>query len=290
MVQGSNRARFPYCNGFLIDGPDTVLIDAGAGERVIRDIDRITRIDVLIVSHSHPDHILRWDRLEDRRLILPKETPESVHDLAELGRRFAGSPEGGRVWTRFARNGLKIKALREPDERFADSRVFRFGDVRLRAVHSPGHVKDHYCFFEETSNILLTTDVDFSSFGPWYGNPEGDIERFMADIERLRRLPASIVCSSHKPPFRESIDARFQKFLNAFERQRRIVFDLCDPPKTSGEMISASPFYQNRLHNLDLQHVFEGNMIRKNLDLLVRDGLVGEDNGRYFQNESYRFS
>ncbi len=81
-VQGDGRGLFPYCNGYLLTGEETVLIDTGIGEGKIREIDEKSRIDVVIITHSHPDHILNWYLLEDRHLLLPQQTPDAVHDLA----------------------------------------------------------------------------------------------------------------------------------------------------------------------------------------------------------------
>jgi glyoxylase-like metal-dependent hydrolase (beta-lactamase superfamily II) len=56
IIPGENKARFPNCNGFLFTGPETLLIDAGIGKNKLLEIDRRHRIDVLLISHSHPDH------------------------------------------------------------------------------------------------------------------------------------------------------------------------------------------------------------------------------------------
>ncbi|MBW1852957.1 MAG: MBL fold metallo-hydrolase [Deltaproteobacteria bacterium] len=69
-VQGDGRGLFPYCNGYLLTGEETVLIDTGIGEGKIREIDKKSRIDVVIITHSHPDHIRNWDLLKDRHLLL----------------------------------------------------------------------------------------------------------------------------------------------------------------------------------------------------------------------------
>jgi len=97
-IQGPDKARFPFCNSFFFTGKETVLIDSGIGEARIREIDRLYPIDILVISHSHPDHILDWHILEDRHILLPKETPESVHDLQQLGKRFTGNDKDGDYW------------------------------------------------------------------------------------------------------------------------------------------------------------------------------------------------
>jgi len=279
-VPGENRGRFPSCHGLLLTGSETVLIDAGVGESQIREIDRARRIDVLIITHSHPDHIRHWYLLHDRVIVLPRETPDVVMDLDRLGERFMGSEDLGKEWVRWVRN-YGVRALREPDRRYADGDVLELAGCRLEAIHAPGHLTDHYCFFERITRTLFTTDIDLTSFGPWYGNPEADIEAFQDDVKRVMSLPYERVCSSHKTPITGSATRYFEAFLESFSRQRQAVLDFCDPPASFEDIVAASPIYRNGFPNKILQKGFESNLVRKNLEILLRDGLVEERRGRY---------
>ncbi len=279
-VQAPMNGKFPYCNGFLITGRRTVLIDAGLGEELIARLDRLIGIDVLLISHSHPDHILGWHHLSHRELVLPAETPDSVHDLLSLGTRFTGSIEDGKYWADLI-GGLGLKAIREPDGRYGNGDILDFGTVRLRAIHTPGHLDDHYCFYEENSGVLLSTDIDFTSFGPWYANPEGDIRMFIQGIHRVMEIERRIVVSSHRSPIRGAAVKEFEEFLAAFERQKNEVYGLCRQPVSLEELTAVSPFYRNRLPWKRLQGIFESRMIRKNLDLLMEEGKIAEEKGLY---------
>jgi glyoxylase-like metal-dependent hydrolase (beta-lactamase superfamily II) len=280
LIEGENQARFPFCNAFLITGPETVLIDTGIGEKRLMQLDQGHRIDRVIISHSHPDHIAGCSLFSDRHLMLPAETGPEVHDLLMLGERFTGTLENGKKWAAFVKKYLNLDPLGEPDERYGSGDILDFGNVRLEAIHAPGHLADHYCFFDHESRPLLSTDVDFSSFGPWYGNPECTIEKFIKAIKNVMAFPFAQVCSSHKPPLAgEAAEDAFDRFLGMFDTHRRMVLNLCDPPATLDRMVAISPFYNNKLKDTFVQNVFEKNMIRKNLDLLVRDGRVTESDG-----------
>ncbi len=284
LLKGPNRSKFPFSNGFLLTGDKTVLIDAGIGKERIRDLDRVKRIDSLIISHSHPDHILAWHYLKDRELIIPSETPKAVHDLRLLGQRFVKHPEGARRWSWYAEKKLGIRSMGYPDERFEDGKILDFGTVRLRAIHTPGHLDDHYCFFELNSKTLLTTDIDFTGFGPWYGNPEGDIHEFKLSIEKIRSIGFETLCSSHKDPIpKNAADHAFKQYLSAFDRQRQVIYDHCDPPRSLDQLLEISPFYRNRFVDNLLQRVFEEQMIQKNLDILLEDGRLIRNGDDYRQ-------
>lgn len=285
LIEGENSARFPFCSAFLITGHETVLIDTGIGLEKLRAADQARRIDRVVISHSHPDHIAGFDLLMDRPLMLPRETGPEVHELLALGTRFTGSRENGRKWAAFVKKMLHIEPLPSPAGRFGNGDILDFGSVRLEAIHVPGHLDDHYCFFDHQSRTLLSTDIDFSSFGPWYGNPECAIEPFIDGIKKVRRFPYEQVCSSHKLPIgKASAEDAFDQFLGMFDRHRRQVMELCDSPATLDQMAVASPFYGNKLKGTIVQDVFEKNMIRKNIDLLVRDGQVVKENGFYRRN------
>jgi len=188
--------------------------------------------------------------------------------------------EEGKKWAAFVKNVLSIEPLQEPDERYGNGDIMDFDSVRLEAIHVPGHLNDHYCFFDHESKTMLSTDIDFSTFGPWYGNPECAIEPFMKGIRKVMTFPYEQVCSSHKPPIKGSAakDA-FKQFLDLFDRHRELILGLCDSPATLDQMVDISPFYGNKLKGTIVQDVFEKNMIQKNLELLVRDGQVINENG-----------
>ncbi len=282
LIEGQNSGRFPFCNAFLITGAETVLIDTGVGLEKIQSIDRARRIDRVIISHPHPDHIAGFDLLKDRPLMLPRETGPEVHDLLDLGTRFTGSRQGGEQWVSFVKSMLPVTPLPIPAGRYQNGDILDFGAIRLEALHAPGHLSDHYCFFEHRSKTLLSTDIDFSSFGPWYGNPECAILPFIDGIQKLMDLPYEQVCSSHKPPIKkDAAKAAFDRFLKMFDRQRQKVLELCDPWATLDQMTAASPFYGNRLKGSLVQDVFEKNMIQKNLDLLIQERRVACEEGIY---------
>ncbi len=276
VIPGPNTSRFPYCNTFLLTGKETVLIDAGFNKETIAEIDRIKRIDTLIISHSHPDHILGWDLLEDRHLIFPFETPDSVHDLKTLGNRFMGTQKKGDIWAQIVGDTLGMKPLREPDQRFKDSDLLSFSDFRLKAIHAPGHLNDHYCFLELNTGLLLTSDIDFSGFGPFYGQSECDINLFKQSITKVKNQPYKLLCSSHKSPFFGDATAEFEKFTNGFDRHSNIFLDICKTPHTIDEITKISPLYRNKMQFKIFQETFESGMIAKSIQLMIEKGLIIE--------------
>jgi hydroxyacylglutathione hydrolase len=281
LVTAPNQSRFPYCNTFLLTGGQNVLIDAGIDPQTLIEIDRQIRIDALLISHSHPDHIASWHLLKDRHIAFPLETPEAVKDLHLLGRRFMGSEEKAAYWANKVVEWLDLRPLREPDRRFGDGEVFEIGDFKLEAILAPGHLDDHYVFFERKHGILLSSDMDFSSFGPFYGQPECDIERFKQSIRNVMALPYRLVCSSHKSPIIGDATLEFRKFLEGFEIHQDKIAAVCRSPLSLDQIAAKSPLYHDRMPDKVLQRTFEEGMIKKCLPYLIRAGRLKQIGDRY---------
>jgi len=73
----------------------------------------------------------------------------------------------------------------------------------------------------------------------------------------------------------------FDAYLERLHDQRAEVLSLCKETATLDQLIAASPFFKNRFPDPVLQRIFEKNMIKRNLELLVRSGQVQVSEGRY---------
>lgn len=286
-VKAPGKGRFPYCNGFLLTGEPNILIDAGIGKELIKEIDKQFRIDCLIISHSHSDHIMFWYELADRIIIMPQETPDDITDLTRLGQRFTGNQESALYWKNSITHNYGFKPMRLPDKRYSNGDLIGNDRVKLRAIHAPGHIDDHYCFFHTESGLLLTTDIDLTRFGPWYGNPVSSITLFKKSIQMVQSLPYQMVCSSHHPPIldKESAKKAISDFIGYFEVQKKIVLEMCSTPQTLQQLIEQSPFYYNKMPDKTLQAIFETPMIQKNLDLLLEEELICKQNGQFYETQ-----
>ncbi len=89
---------------FLLD--DNVLIDAGTGVGDL-SLDALARIDDILVSHSHLDHVLAIPLLADsvmkQRLADPARGPIRVHGLPETLATLSEHLFNGRLWPDFTR-------------------------------------------------------------------------------------------------------------------------------------------------------------------------------------------
>lgn len=282
-LTGPNSSRFPFCMSFLFLGEETILMDTGVGHETLKAVDAISRVDTVIFTHSHPDHVLNWHLFNDRRILIPEETPPSVTDLHQLGYRFMGDRGKAEYWVAEIGGRHGLKPFREPDGRFGDGDIIDTGRFRLRAIHAPGHLADHYCFFEENTQTLFTGDIDFSGFGPFYGQPECDIRQFIASIQRVMDLPYKRVCPAHKPPVEGDITRLFNNFLDGFTRHSEAILAHLDVPRTIPEIVAQSPLYRDLMPDKVFQETFETGMVAKNLAMMLDAGRVASVDALHYR-------
>src|SRR5690242_4210561 len=145
-----SRAEHPdwLSNAYLVadrDGGHGVLVDSnGVEDPLFEEIERrgITITHVL-VTHAHPDHVVR---------------------IGELGRRF-GVPVLAHPLNRDA-DGVTGT--------IADGDVVRSGDLEIRALATPGHCQDHLALLVDGTDCL-TADCLFKGTvgGTMGGGPSG---------------------------------------------------------------------------------------------------------------------
>ncbi len=227
---------FPTSNVWILhDGDDAALIDAGFGddssvsERIAylgRELPSL-RVGTIAITHHHADHSSGGRRLaealdaeiainplDEILLHTPHESNEDLPDERELDERSM-------VWRK--------EALATPVHRpLADGESFRVGKLTVRAIHTPGHTAGHTCYLVEETGVLFTGDtilgVGTSAIGP---PPAGDMGQYLASLERIGELGASIFAPGHGPIVRET-DAKVRELIEHRLGRDRQILDLID--------------------------------------------------------------
>jgi glyoxylase-like metal-dependent hydrolase (beta-lactamase superfamily II) len=279
LVEGNNGGRFPFSHSLLIKDEKTVLVDTGCGLDVLQELKKKEKVDFIINSHSHADHIAGNWMFEGIPIHVPQEELSFNGSLMALSQRYAEG-EFMEIWRRLVKTYMGFRdAL--PTDAYHDMSLFTLGETQMRAIHAPGHTMGHYCFFMEEEGILLSSDIDFTEFGPWYGNEESEIVDFKNSIERMRSLRPSLVVSSHKGIIRESIDSEFERYYAKFEERDNIILSLLGQERSLSEIVDMAPIYgQKSFAGIPLEY-WERKMVEKHLTLLVREGKVLKKGERF---------
>ncbi|MCW5893609.1 MAG: MBL fold metallo-hydrolase [bacterium] len=87
-----------------------------------------------------------------------------------------------------------------PERLLHDGDEIPWAEGTLRVVHTPGHESGHCCLFEPTRGWLFTGDTVLSTGTTVIAPPDGDMQAYLASLERLRGLGAATIFPGHGPP------------------------------------------------------------------------------------------
>ncbi|UCH31057.1 MAG: MBL fold metallo-hydrolase [Candidatus Bathyarchaeota archaeon] len=271
LIKGKNKGRFPYSHSILITDQKVVLIDTGCGIHILKQLKREYELDYIINSHTHPDHSAGNWVFGEKPIYVPDEGFDTSGNILALSKRFM-SKELAPTWQKFVKEAMNFKDCR-PTKSFSERTTFDFGKITLKPIHTPGHTKDHYCFYEGRGGILFTFDYDLTSF-PWYGHRESSLQEFKESVKQLEKFSPNIIVSSHRGVINKNIHAEFDKFYEVIHERDDAILSLLEREKTIDQLVECAPIYGGFPYAEPLLRYWESQMIRKHLNLLEVEGKV----------------
>ena len=79
-----------------------------------------------------------------------------------------------------------------PAVELAEGGLIRFGEIRLRVLHTPGHTEGSVCLLAEDDGLLYSGDTLFAGAWGRVDLPGGDSDQMVASIARLSDLEDAI--------------------------------------------------------------------------------------------------
>ena len=76
-IEAEGKGRYPYANSMLIDDDTRVLIDTGMGRDLAREIARDKKVDLVINSHGHEDHVACNNLFKDEDMFAQVRCPDN---------------------------------------------------------------------------------------------------------------------------------------------------------------------------------------------------------------------
>jgi glyoxylase-like metal-dependent hydrolase (beta-lactamase superfamily II) len=176
----------PYDNGTYIvvdDRRDALVIDPAMGERVVIDAVKEHGLNLVEIlnTHGHPDHIYGNAAVKEAT-----NARLAIHRL-----------DAYRLGPERPTTTLQIPPC-DPDDLFDEGALGYVADLRITALHTPGHTEGSTCFHFERDRVLFSGDVLFQgSTGRW-DLPGGDREQMERSLERMMTLsPETKVYPGH---------------------------------------------------------------------------------------------
>lgn len=191
---------FTGTRSYIVGEGRVAVIDPGPDDpahlaALMRALGPGERVAAVLVTHAHRDHSAGAARFAAGAgaPVLAHGTPGiAVRPLAAEW-AAAGVFDGGEGVDRGFR----------PDRVIGDGAVVEGGDWRLRAVATPGHLGDHLAFAWEEAGVLFSGDVLMGWSTTVISPPEGDLEAFMASLDRLAARPEGLFLPGHGAPVRD---------------------------------------------------------------------------------------
>jgi glyoxylase-like metal-dependent hydrolase (beta-lactamase superfamily II) len=232
----------PGTNTYLVGGGgELACIDPGPDDpEHLRSIEAAAaalhaRIGVVLLTHSHPDH---------RPL---------ARSLAE-------------------RTGAPLLALDPGGDGAAplrDGDAVSAGSVTLRAVHTPGHARDHLCFFDASTGELFTGDHILSGMTTVISPPDGDMADYMESLRRVLALRPAVIHPGHGRTIDDGVAAIEQYIAHRLEREAQVAEAVRRRGEATAPIDVVPEIYAAYPEGL---HAFAARSVEAHLDKLVRDG------------------
>ena len=170
----------PYDNGTYIvvdDRQDALLIDPAMGERQVIDAVKQQGLHLVEIlnTHGHPDHIYGNAAVKEAT-----KARLAIHRL-----------DAYRLGPERPPTTMTIPPC-DADDLFDEGALTYVADLKVTALHTPGHTEGSTCFYFEREKVLFSGDVLFQgSTGRW-DLPGGDREQMERSLERVMTLPTDI--------------------------------------------------------------------------------------------------
>lgn len=252
----------PGTNTYVIGGAGgpAFVLDPGEEddahfEAILRAVGR-REVAAVLISHTHRDH---W----------PLAPRVAEHTGAEI-RAFSEQPP-------FAAG-----------PRLEDGSRLSTGGTTLVALHTPGHASDHLCFLLEEDRAVFTADLVMGWSTSIIAPPDGNLNQYMASLERLLELGQGSGIEVLHPGHGESIKPPLDR-IREIHHHRQQRTDQALEAIAAG--VATIPEMVERIYT-DVDPKLHGPAafsLRAHLDALVEEGKVVESaQGRYEPNVTSR--
>lgn len=264
VLVGDSNGKYPSGNSLVVRGDgEAVIIDPSVC--VVARGGAPLRVDAVINSHSHEDHMPGNGLFTGSRIHIHHDDLPGAVSLDGLMDVYGLT---GQPRIDFGREVVEeFNYTPRPDaEGFGDGHVWDLGGVRVEAVHLPGHTRGH-SGFRIDGGVFFLSDIDLTGFGPYYGDVWSDLEQFEQSLVQVRDEEADFYVTFHHKGIIESRD-EFVAMLDAFEavipRRHEAMLDFLAEPHTIDDMVTNRFIYRSHV-----DHTFADSVERRCAEMHV---------------------
>jgi glyoxylase-like metal-dependent hydrolase (beta-lactamase superfamily II) len=259
-VLGQNPGPFtgPGTNTYLVGtSRRPILLDTGIGLEVydpllkkgLAETKGATEIQEIILTHVHQDHIGGAARVRAQ-----------FGDLKVSKKAWPGKDEAYNLPLTYIEDGARIAT----------------DGATLRAIHTPGHARDHLCYYLEEEKALFTGDLVLGAGTTVIPEEGGGLIDYMASLRKLLTLDLAVIYPAHGPAIRDPY-----KKLNDYISHRELrEQQILDAMKAG---LSEIPAMVKRIYTdvPEFLHGAAGNSVLSHLNKLRKEGVARQEGERW---------
>ena len=164
----------PGTNTYLLGNEEVAVLDPGPA--IPAHIDAILaagegRIRWIVCTHTHPDHSPAWQAV--------------------------AQATGAEVIGALPADDMFQDDTFAPTREVQHDNVLETAEFTLRAVHTPGHVSNHFCFLLEEEQMLFAGDHIMNGSTVVIVPPSGDMKAYIESLQLLLRYPLKFIAPGH---------------------------------------------------------------------------------------------
>ena len=187
-------------NTYLLGREAVAVVDPGPADR--SHIDAIIsacegRLDTIFVTHTHRDH-----------------SPAAAVLARECDARLIGAspPSDPFQDTSFV-----------PDQELSDGDLYETPEWSVRAIHTPGHVGNHFCLLLENEGLLMTGDHIMNGSTVVIIPPSGDMKDYIDSLRKLLDYDIAALAPGHGELMDEPGKVVEWIIEHRLERERKVI-------------------------------------------------------------------
>lgn len=277
---GAEQGKYPDGNSVLVRGTrGSVLIDPSLS---VHAAEPPLAVDMVLLTHAHEDHMAGVSAVHAGSIAVHARDLPAARSIDGLMALYGIPADGVAGMSRLVTESFHYVGW--PDAfGFEAGATWDLGDVTVNALHAPGHTGGHCLFAIEPADggprVVVTGDIDLSSFGPYYGDEQSSLDEFSATLAMLPTIVAHHYVTFHH---KGVIDghaawvAAVEAFASMIHRREAALLALLAEPRTLAELCAIGIVYRPGTRPPLFGDGVELHSIQRHLARLIAAGRVVE--------------
>ncbi len=283
-IVAHNPSHFTYhgTGTFLVGAPNSdriAIIDAGPNDELhveaVLEAVRNQKVTHLLVTHTHPDHSPATSTLKEATGATtfgfgphPKAAIQTHNQLER-----AANKKESEIASENEENSGDLTFV--PDIAIKDGDLISGHGFRFECIHTPGHISNHICYAFLEERTLFSGDHVMGWSTSVIPAPDGDMNDYLASLNRLIGRNNSCYRPTHGPPIHNP-DPYVKALVRHREKRERQILDTLFGGPRSIETI-VSHLYADISEDL---HKAAAASVHAHLISLERSGQVTHENNQ----------